>query len=122
MATDAYRLVVADALLNADLTQAQIIKRTGLGQATVSRWVKVLLDAENIHICRFDKHLHGGPDTAVYRRGAKPKGVRAGRPKATIELRSGGEWEHHLALRRAQWAADHPKRDALTTALFGPAP
>jgi len=126
------RLRVADELLDHDLTQAQLVERTGLGAATVSRWLQVLVSEGHVHVCRYKAIPHGGRDAAVYRRGPQPKGVK---PKTRRVLtdqersrtyrrkqRASGEWEHKKALERARWRADHPVRDALTVALFGSAP
>jgi hypothetical protein len=123
------RLKVADELLDRDLTQAQIAARTGLGLATVCRWLQVLLDERHVHVCAFEPHPNGGPDAAVYRRGPRPHKFRPKQRRVPTDLdrvhayrsrlRASGEWEHRLAIKRARWRADHPRRDALTAALFG---
>lgn len=120
---------VLDAIEKADCTQVQLQQQLNLGAATVSRWLTDLLDSKRIHICRLEQNPHGGPQTLVYRFGAKPKGRPSKKPRKLSDLertrlyrkrmRDSGEWEHTLAKRRATYRADKPRRDPLTAALFG---
>lgn len=129
MSSQKNRLRVADELLDRDLTQAQIAARTGLGLATVCRWLQVLIDEGHVHVCSFEPHPHGGPDAAVYRRGPRPHKFRPKTRRVPTDaertrthrkrLRASGEWEHRLAMQRARYRADRPRRDPLTAALFG---
>lgn len=130
MARDRYRTLVLEAVRGGDKTQAQIVEATGLGLATVCRWIQSLLESEEVFECKKVRHPHGGPDASVYRAGPRPKGFRKASPptytdKARTDgyrkkLRASGEWEHVLARRRATYRADNPVRCPLTQGLFGP--
>lgn len=122
--------IIADAIKTSDgLSQVEIRAVTGLGEATVWRWVQVLLDEGHIHVAFYRTPPNGGTLCAVYRFGPRPKWYRPARPKTLTAgertkryrsgLRESGEWDHVLAMQRARYRADRPKRDTLTAALFG---
>lgn len=111
-------------------TQAQIRERTGLGLATVSRWVADLCECKEAHIGGWWINPHGGPVAEILHAGP-PIGRKPKRPKVRTDLertqayrrrlRDSGEWEHVKAKRRTQYRINNPARDPLTAALFGAA-
>lgn len=119
---------VLDAIEKSNCTQAQLQEQLGLGAATVSRWLNDLLDSKRVHICKYEQHPHGGPQTAIYGFGSG-YGRRAKRPSKKTDMqrvsayrkrmRKSGEWEHTLAKRRATYRADNPRHDPLSAAFFG---
>lgn len=110
-------------------TQAQIIERTGLGLATVSRWVADLREHRQARIIRWVPTPNGGPLAAVHAPGrgrdapkpsAPPPAQRVRRYRA--RLRATGEWADRQARERARyWASKPPRRDPLVAAFFGAA-
>lgn len=115
-------------------TQTELSERGHVSRAAVCRWLVDLLETKKAHICGWFQNPHGGPVSAIYDRGhAKSVTPKKPRVKTQLELtrshrkklRASGEWEDRLALRRAQWKADHPTatRDPLTkafSAMIGP--
>lgn len=109
-------------------TQAQIVKATGLGCATVSRWCVELVETKQAHIGAWHKMNQGGPLRAVYHQG---EGKRARKRYDRVSdaermrlhrarQRRSGEYEDVLAKRRAKRALQRmPKPDPLAVALFG---
>lgn len=126
------RTLILEALATGDKSQAELIVELGLSAATVCRWLEDLVASKEAHIRRYWQHPHGGPATAIYRKGPKPKGWKVQRPAAIPQvlrtrrsrkrMRASGEWEDVLANNRAKyWSKKAVKRDALTAALFGAA-
>lgn len=110
-------------------TQAQIIERTGLGLATVSRWVADLRAARQARIAGWQAPANGGPLAAIYGRGNRKDRPKPPSPPAELRvrryrarLRASGEWVDRQARQRARyWASKPPRRDPLVAALFGAA-
>lgn len=128
MTRRAYRDVVLQALPGA---QREISERTGLGTATVHRWLKDLHAAGDAHIGAWAVHPHGGPIMAIYHAGPGPDvpckirivdAVERSR-RHRRELRKAGDWEDVKAKRRAKYHASKPvaRRDPLMVGLFGAA-
>lgn len=126
------RTAILDALEAGDKSQAELVVELGLSAATVCRWMEDLVACKEAHINRYWQHPHGGPATAIYRKGPQPPGVVAKRPatvppvlrsrRARKRMRANGDWEDVLAKNRAKyWSKKAVKRDALTAALFGAA-
>lgn len=121
----AYRAVVKKALPG---TQGDIRLKTGLGVATVSRWVNDLHASSEAYVKRWDTPTNG-PFMAVYARGRKPdaprpaaKTVRERTESSRRGQRTNGAWEDRLAAGRARYWAEKPAaRDPMTAALFGAA-
>ena len=126
MTRRAYRDVVLQALPGA---QREISERTGLGTATVHRWLKDLQQAGEAHIGDWAVHPHGGPIMAIYRAGPGPDvpctiRIVSDKQRARMhrrELRKSGDWEDVKARRRAAYHARKPvvRRDPLMVGLFG---
>lgn len=125
MTRRAYRDVVLQALPGA---QREISERTGLGTATVHRWLKDLQASGDTHIGAWAVHPHGGPIMAIYHAGPGPDvpctiripSERERTRRHRRALRKSGEWEDVKARRRAAYHASKPvkRRDPLM-ALFG---
>ena len=122
-----YRDVVLAALPGC---AADVRAKTGLGLATVSRWLNALLDAGQIHLHHKTVSPHGGPLISHFYPGPAPAGFKPRLPKVLTErersararkrMRQSGEWEDVKARRRALYYANKkPKRDQITAALFG---
>lgn len=127
MTKRAYRALVLAALPGSN---AQVRERTGLGLATVHRWLDDLLKAEEIHLHHKEVSPHGGPLISVFHPGPAPAGFIPKMPKVLgdkqrtakyrREARKSGAWEDIKAKRRARYHANKkPRRDALTAAFFG---
>lgn len=125
-----YRNVVLAALPGSN---ADVRAKTGLGLATVSRWLNHLLDAGEIHLHHKLVSPHGGPLISVFYPGPAPAGFVPRLPKLPTDaersakqrarMRKTGDWEDVKARRRALYYANKkPKRDPLTAALFGKSP
>lgn len=104
--------------------------RTGLGLATVWRWVQNLRESKEIYLHHKEIHPNGGPLISVYYPGKRPPKYSARVPKVATSkeraarnrkaMRASGDWEDVKARRRAQYHANKkPRRDALTAALYG---
>lgn len=126
----AYRGVVLSALPGSN---ADVRAKTGLGLATVSRWLNDLLKAEEIHLHHMEVSPTGGPLISVFHPGPAPAGFKPKIPKLPTDTertaryrrnaRKSGAWEDIKAKRRAKYHANKkPKRDPLTAALFGATP
>jgi len=111
-------------------SNADVRERTGLGLATVHRWLEDLLLSKEIHLHHKELSPHGGPLISVFYPGPAPAGFRPKVPKMPTDrersaryrkrLRQSGEWEDVKARRRATYHANKkPKRDPLTAAFFG---
>lgn len=127
MSKRAYRALVLAALPGSN---AQVRQRTGLGLATVSRWLNDLRIAGEIHLHHKEVSPHGGPLISVFYPGALPAGFKPRVPKLLTNsqrtakyrrnARKSGAWEDIKARRRAAYHAQKkPRRDPLTAALFG---
>ena len=118
-------------LLTQNATQRQIVEQTGLGAATVWRWLDDLVEAKEAHIRAYRPQEHGGPSIAVYARGPKPRTLHVRKPKAMSDLkrtqeyrrrmRKSGDWEETLRRRRGDYWLKKgvPAIDPITAALFG---
>jgi len=126
----AYRAIVLAALPGSN---ADVRARTGLSLATVSRWFTDLRTADEIHLHHKEVHPNGGPMVSVFHPGPAPAGFKPKIPKLLNDIgrtrryrrnaRASGEWEDIKARRRAAYHANKkPRRDALTSALFGVTP
>ena len=124
-----YRDVVLAALPGSN---ADVRAKTGLGLATVSRWLTDLRIKGEIHLHHKEISPHGGPLISVFYPGPAPAGFKPKIPKVLDEIartrryrrnaRKSGAWEDIKAKRRARYHANKkPRRDALTAALFGSA-
>lgn len=111
-------------------TQREIADRTGLGLATVWRWLEGLYAAREAFIGAWVLPPHGGPVTGVWQAGNQRHvrctiKIRTNKRRTADNrrrLRESGEWEDVLAKRRAQYHANKaPRRDRITVALFGAA-
>ena len=122
-----YRDIVLCALPG---SSADIRAKTGLGLATVSRWLSDLLNAGEIHLHHKEVSPHGGPLISVFHPGPAPAGFKPKIPKMLTDrergaryrkkMRQNGDWEDVKAKRRATYHANKkPKRDPLTAAFFG---
>lgn len=114
-------------------TRPEIEAKTGLGAATVWRWVKDLHGPDEgrgreCHIGRWRHCETGGRPMPVYVAGPGRDAPCRLTPATDAErasryrerLRRSGEWEDKKARMRARyWAKRPPKRDPLTAALFG---
>lgn len=127
MTKRAYREVVLAALPGSN---ADIRAKTGLGLATVHRWLTDLRVNDEIHLHHKEISPHGGPLISVFYPGPAPAGFKPRVPKLLDDIgrtrkyrrnaRKSGAWEDIKAKRRATYhARKKPKRDALTAALFG---
>lgn len=105
-------------------TTRLIRRRTGLGEATVSRWLADLKAANEAHIGRWRRTT--GRFAGVWVAGPgedapKPEPrTQADRDRAR-RLREREALRAELADRAARLAAAVPRRDPLVAALFGPA-
>ena len=108
----------------------EVIERTGLGAATVSRYLKSLEQADEIHLHHKRISPHGGPMISVFHPGPAPAGFKPRIPKPTSSLertrryrrnsKKTGAWQDMLAQHRAYyWRKKKPKRDTLMSAFFG---
>lgn len=110
-------------------TQAQIIERTGLGLATVSRWVADLRAARQARITGWQPTPNGGPLAAIYGPGRGRDRQKPSSPQPALRvrryrarLRASGDWADTQARQRARyWASKPPRRDPLVAAFFGAA-
>ena len=113
-----FRDVVLDALPG---SSADVRAKTGLGLATVSRWLNDLLNAGEIHLHHKTVSPHGGPLISVFYPGPAPAGFKTKMPKmptasersakARAAMRKSGAWEDVKARRRAAYyAKKKPKR------------
>lgn len=112
-------------------TQYEVIERTGLSGATVSRRLARLRSEGIVRIGSWLKPPKtGGRATAVYQSGAgadkpcpyKPKPQHVLDERSRAKRRRNGDWEDALAKQRAKyWANKVPRRDPLTEAFFGKA-
>lgn len=111
-------------------SNADVRLRTGLGIATVHRWLQDLLEAGEIHVHRMSVNPHGGPLISVFHAGPAPAGHKIKMPRLTTDadrvkryrrkLKQTGEWEDLLVKSREYyWRKKKPQRDPLTAALFG---
>ena len=111
-------------------SNADVRMRTGLGIATTHRWLQDLLGAGEIHVHHMDVNPHGGPLVSVFHAGPAPAGHEIKTPKLTTQvdrarryrrkLKQTGEWEELLRKgREYYWLKKKPRRDTLTSALFG---
>lgn len=127
MSKRAYREVVLSALPG---SSADVRAKTGLGLATVSRWLTDLRNSGEIHLHHKEVSPHGGPLISVFYPGPAPAGFKPKIPKILDDIsrtrryrrkaRKSGAWEDIKAKRRAKYhASKKPKRDALTAAFFG---
>lgn len=93
--------------------QRQLAEHLGLGLATVSRWMAVLVSEGRVYLHRYECVPHGGPQEAIYRIGPRPGWHRVRR-----------EYVRTATERKAEWRVAQPRvprRDPLTVALFGAA-
>lgn len=106
-------------------TTRLIRRRTGLGEATVSRWLADLKAADEAHIGRWRRTGSrlaavwvAGPGEDAPRLDPLPQSARdrARRVREREALRA------ELADRAARLAALVPRRDPMVAALFGPSP
>lgn len=122
-----YRDIVLAALPGSN---ADVRAKTGLGLATVSRWLNDLVSAGEIHLHHKEISPHGGPMISVFHPGPAPAGFKPKIPRLPTEVersaryrrnaRKTGHWEDIKAKRRAKYhASKKPKRDPLMTAFFG---
>jgi len=111
-------------------SNAEVRAKTGLGLATVHRWLEDLLARQEIHLHHKEVSPHGGPLISVFHPGPAPAGFKPKLPRLPTDrqrsaayrkrLRQTGDWEDVKAKRRAEYHANKkPKRDALTAAFFG---
>lgn len=123
-AKHAYRAVVLAAL---PATQAQIHERTGLGTATVCRWIKDIRAAGESHIGGWVRT--GGKWGAIHHPGPgedkpapRPKTKKARDRKRRRKDRETGRIDLIRAQQRKRyWDKKGARRDPLVAALFGQA-
>lgn len=124
MTRRAYRALVLAALPG---SERDVKERTGLGTATVHRWLKDLHSSGEVHIGAWEAHPHGAPFVKVYHVGPGadvPCGMKAKTGREIRKaMRQSGDWEDVKAQRRAKYHAQKPvaRRDPLMVGLFGPA-
>jgi hypothetical protein len=118
-------------LLTQNATQRQIVEQTGLGTATVWRWLDDLVEAKEAHIRAYKSQDKGGPLIVVYAHGPKPRNLYVRKPKVMSDLertreyrrrmRKSGDWEETLRRRRDDYWRKKgvPAIDPITAALFG---
>ena len=109
-------------------TQADIRRKTGLGSATVSRWVDSLRCAAECHVHEWVRSARGGPYSEVLHAGpganathtrtvkAVPKGERY-----NLEMRTSEGVSGRTQGRIPAWVGKPIKRCPMTTAFFGAA-
>lgn len=125
----ANRLKVLEAMPG---SRDEIIAATGLGLATVWRWVEDLVASNEAHLHRYKVSPSGGPLIAIYHPGPARKGHIPAKPRLSTDLertrkyrrnaRKSGAWEDIKAKSRAAyWRKKQPQRDPLVAALFGKA-
>jgi hypothetical protein len=106
-------------------TPRLIRRRTGLGEATVSRWLADLKAAEEAHVGDWRRTV--GRFAAVWVAGAgedapKPDPLSQVARDRARRLRERDALRAELADRAARLAALVPRRDPMVAALFGPSP
>ena len=107
----ANRDLILATMRDGEWRQRQLAEHLGLGLATVSRWMGRLLDERLVYIHRFECVPHGGPQEAIYRLGRGRRKPRRDYVMTATE-------------RKAEWRVAQPpkpRRDPLTSALFGAA-
>lgn len=128
--------LLLDALKLGPATPEVLIQRTGMGRATVWRWLGIMRDHENeadreVHVVKWEFPKRGGNLVATYAAGPGPDvectlvvitGAEKAERHRTKAMKSGA-WEHRKALQRARHWADRAEkhRDPMIEALFGPA-
>lgn len=109
-------------------TQLRIHRRTLIGQATISRWLKDLVASGDAHIGGWLRSRTGGPFAAVYRAGPGKEAPCLLEPMTRAELcrrhhekkRKDAALEQLDVERSAAWVKDFkPSRDHMTAAFFG---
>lgn len=105
-------------------TPRLIRRRTGLGEATVSRWLADLKASDEAHIGRWRRTT--GRFAGVWVAGPgedaeKPEPLSQAAIDRARRLRERAAARAELADRAARLAAVVPRRDPLVAALFGPA-
>lgn len=93
-------------------TQGQIVERTGISQAAVSRWCERLVTEGKMHYLRYARFCDHARPFPVYELGPKPPGARVKKPKfPTQKERNAARWAR---LKRTGEAQDvYARRKAL---------
>ncbi|MDO9252574.1 MAG: helix-turn-helix domain-containing protein [Hydrogenophaga sp.] len=123
------RVLIGDALLAGDKTQAQLRAELCLATSTVSRCLKALVADGIVYVCRVDRPARGpGPPVFTYRRGVKPRWFRPIQTRGAVALERAKSknkaaadsrlWLNALAVDRDA-PGRRPRRDPLTAAFFG---
>lgn len=121
---------IEQALLTGDKSTGQLAAELHMGNTTAWRWLQAMVADGQAHVCAMVNPETGGPQIAVYRRGAAPEGFKVlVQPiktqvqltnKYRKKLRETGDWDDVLVKQRAYyWRTKPPSRDRMTAALFG---
>lgn len=110
---DKNRRRILDAFADGDLTRIQLRERLGIGEATISRWIRRLLDEKAIYVHRRYMNDARNKIVDVFRLGPAPSGFVPNQPKVLgylgrsreyrRKMRASGEWADTLARRRADY-------------------
>ena len=135
--SDKCRAAVLQCMKDGCTTRSEVRDRSGISDCTVSKWMKDLVAAGEVYIERYAFIKFGGRMTAIYKLGRAPENHVAtkdrikNKPKCErtyvkkVPVPGQSEWANRVLAGRDEFMSRQtkitPKRDLLTSALFGDA-